>query len=73
MERLRNEMEATWRDMRRGRKWTANARRRIFSILMNNTAIYSCMFVITLITFHSGATYLYNNRQLIANLFKNED
>ncbi len=46
---------------------------RIFSILMNNTAIYSCMFVITLITFHSGATYLYNNRQLIANLFKNED
>lgn len=46
---------------------------RFFSILMNNTFIYSCMFAITIVTFHSGATYLYDNRQLIITLFKNED
>lgn len=45
----------------------------IFLVLTNNTMIYSCMLAITIVTFHSGATYLYDNRRLINNLFKNEN
>ena len=45
----------------------------LFLILMNHTIIYSCMLAITIVTFHSGVTYLYDNRRLINNLFKNEN
>ena len=45
---------------------------KIFNILLNQTFIYFGMLVITLLTLHSGLTYLFNNRQLIAKLFKHE-
>ncbi|MHB1688848.1 MAG: CDP-diacylglycerol--glycerol-3-phosphate 3-phosphatidyltransferase [Ignavibacteriaceae bacterium] len=45
----------------------------LFSLLMNHNFIYFGMLVITVITFHSGATYLYSNRRLIISLFKNEN
>jgi len=41
----------------------------IFSILWNETFIYIAMLTITVITVHSGYTYLYSNKKLIADLF----
>lgn len=41
----------------------------IFSILWNETFIYIAMITITVITVHSGYTYLYSNKKLIADLF----
>ena len=38
---------------------------KIFDILMNEHFIYLSMLFVTLITFHSGVTYLYKNRKLI--------
>ncbi|HVO75542.1 MAG TPA: CDP-diacylglycerol--glycerol-3-phosphate 3-phosphatidyltransferase [Ignavibacteriaceae bacterium] len=44
----------------------------LFSILLNKNLVYYTMIVITAITFHSGASYLYKNRSLIMRLIKNE-
>ncbi len=44
----------------------------LFNILMNSNFIYFTMLFITVITFHSGVTYLYKNRHLIIRLFRNE-
>ncbi|MBS4033779.1 MAG: CDP-diacylglycerol--glycerol-3-phosphate 3-phosphatidyltransferase [Ignavibacterium sp.] len=41
----------------------------IFSILWDETFIYITMLIITVITVHSGYTYLYSNKKLIADLF----
>jgi CDP-diacylglycerol--glycerol-3-phosphate 3-phosphatidyltransferase len=41
----------------------------IFLILMNGTFVYVMMLIITVITLHSGITYLYKNRVLIRYLF----
>ncbi len=46
---------------------------KLFGILMNNTFIDVSMLIITLITFHSGVTYLYKSRHLIKNLFHHEN
>lgn len=41
----------------------------ILSILWNENLIYFLMLLITIITVHSGYTYLYRNRKLITDLF----
>lgn len=41
----------------------------IFSYLWNENLIYFLMLLITLITVHSGYTYIYSNRKLIAEFF----
>jgi len=41
----------------------------LFSILMDKNFIYFAMLFITAITFHSGVTYLYQNRHIIIRLF----
>jgi CDP-diacylglycerol--glycerol-3-phosphate 3-phosphatidyltransferase len=46
-----------------------NGNEQLFSILFNDTFIYFLMLFITVITFHSGVTYLYKNRYLITKLF----
>jgi CDP-diacylglycerol--glycerol-3-phosphate 3-phosphatidyltransferase len=46
---------------------------KIFALLLNSQFIFYMMLFITIITFHSGVTYLYQNRQLIMSLFKNEN
>ncbi len=46
-----------------------NGNEKIFQILFDPAFIYITMFVITLITFHSGLTYILNNRILIKRLF----
>lgn len=45
----------------------------LFSILLDKHFIYYTMLFITIITFHSGITYLYKNRILIKSLLKNEN
>ena len=45
----------------------------IFSILMNGDLIYYTMLAITIITLHSGITYLIQNRLLIVRLFSREN
>lgn len=45
----------------------------IFSLLLNEKFIYFFMLFITIITFHSGITYLYQNKKLIIRLFKSEN
>lgn len=42
---------------------------KIFSYLLNKDLIYFVMLVITIITVHSGITYLNKNKQLISKLF----
>ena len=42
---------------------------KIFQILFDSTFIYITMFIITIITFHSGVTYILNNKYLIKRLF----
>lgn len=46
---------------------------KIFEILLNQKLIYFGMLFITLLTLHSGLTYLFRNRQLIKELFSNEN
>ncbi len=46
---------------------------KIFEILLNHKFIYYSMLFITLITLHSGLTYLFRNRKLIKALFLNEN
>jgi CDP-diacylglycerol--glycerol-3-phosphate 3-phosphatidyltransferase len=46
---------------------------RIFAVLLNPGFIYYTMLAVTIITFHSGVTYLYRGRHLILNLIKNEN
>jgi len=46
---------------------------RIFAILMNPDFIYYAMLSVTIITVHSGITYLYRGKHLIHNLIKNEN
>jgi CDP-diacylglycerol--glycerol-3-phosphate 3-phosphatidyltransferase len=41
----------------------------LFTSLMNETFVYIIMLIITIITLHSGITYLYKNRLLIKHLF----
>jgi len=41
----------------------------LFASLMNETFVYIIMLIITIITLHSGITYLYKNRLLIKHLF----
>ncbi len=50
-----------------------NGHENIFAILLNHTFIFFTMLFITIITFHSGVTYLYNNRKLIVRLFSREN
>ena len=45
---------------------------KIFAILLNENFIYFTMLFITVITFHSGVTYIYKNRFLITKLFEHE-
>ena len=47
--------------------------KKIFDMLLDGNLIYFVMLFITAITFHSGFTYLYKNRHLIAGLFSRED
>ncbi len=42
----------------------------IFSVLWDKNLIYFSTLLITIITVHSGYTYLYSNRKLIAELFR---
>ena len=49
-----------------------NGNENIFAILLNHTFIFFTMLFITIITFHSGVTYLYTNRHLIKKLFSRE-
>lgn len=44
----------------------------LFSILLNKYFIYYTMLLITAVTFHSGASYLYKNKSLIMRLIKSE-
>lgn len=46
-----------------------NGNENIFSILWDKNLIYFTMLLITIITVHSGYTYLYSNRKLISDLF----
>jgi len=46
---------------------------KIFEILLNQKLIFFGMLFITLLTLHSGLTYLFRNRQLIKKLFSNEN
>ena len=46
---------------------------KIFEVLFNKELIYFGMLFITLLTLHSGSTYLFRNRQLIKKLFSNEN
>jgi CDP-diacylglycerol--glycerol-3-phosphate 3-phosphatidyltransferase len=46
---------------------------KIFEVLFNKELIYFGMLFITLLTLHSGLTYLVRNRQLIKKLFSNEN
>lgn len=45
----------------------------VFKYLLNETLIYFLMLAITVITFHSGASYFIKNRKLIHKLFTNEN
>ena len=50
-----------------------NGNDKIFEILLDKNFIYFGMLFITLLTLHSGLTYLFRNRQLITKLFNHED
>ncbi len=45
---------------------------KLFAILLNEKLVYFTMLFITLLTLHSGLTYLIHNRILIKKLFSNE-
>ncbi len=46
-----------------------SGRTNLFGVLMNENFIYISMLIITAITFHSGVTYIYENRRLIKELY----
>ena len=46
---------------------------KLFSALMNEYFIYITMLLITIITFHSGVQYIFDNRLLIIKLLRNEN
>jgi CDP-diacylglycerol--glycerol-3-phosphate 3-phosphatidyltransferase len=46
---------------------------RLFALLMDPNLIYFTMLGVTIITIHSGITYIYHGRHLIQNLIKNEN
>ncbi|HSP87763.1 MAG TPA: CDP-diacylglycerol--glycerol-3-phosphate 3-phosphatidyltransferase [Ignavibacteriaceae bacterium] len=46
---------------------------KLFSALMNEYFIYITMLLITIITFHSGVQYIFDNRVLIIKLLRNEN
>ena len=46
---------------------------KIFEMLLNQKLMYFGMLFITLLTLHSGLTYLFRNRQLIKKLFSSEN
>jgi CDP-diacylglycerol--glycerol-3-phosphate 3-phosphatidyltransferase len=50
-----------------------NGHEKIFAALLNPDLIYYTMLAVTLITFHSGVTYVYNSRHMIKSLIKNEN
>ncbi len=50
-----------------------SAHENLFRFLLNQNFVYITMLAVTLITFHSGFTYLYKSRHLIKNLFKHEN
>jgi CDP-diacylglycerol---glycerol-3-phosphate 3-phosphatidyltransferase len=49
-----------------------NGHEKFFTILMDGNFIYFSMLFITIITFHSGVTYIYKNHHLILRLFRFE-
>lgn len=49
--------------------WIYEGNEAVFSILWNSDLIFVLMLSITIITVHSGYTYLHKNRKLIADLF----
>jgi CDP-diacylglycerol--glycerol-3-phosphate 3-phosphatidyltransferase len=50
-----------------------NGNEELFALLLNKKFVFFSMLVITIITFHSGATYIYGNFSLIKRLFKSEN
>lgn len=50
-----------------------NGNENIFSVLLDKNFIYFTMLFITVITFHSGISYLYKNRRLIRDLISSEN
>ncbi len=54
-------------------EWLASKIPEVFTILTNQTAIYITMLVITIFTFITGVTYLFENRFLIGDLFRKND
>ncbi len=46
---------------------------KLFDILFNPKLVYFGMLFITLLTLHSGLTYIFRNRELISKLFTHED
>ena len=46
-----------------------NGNEDIFSLLLNEKLLFFSMIIITAITFHSGISYIYQNRKLITKLF----
>jgi CDP-diacylglycerol---glycerol-3-phosphate 3-phosphatidyltransferase len=45
----------------------------IFAILLNQKFVYFTMLFITLLTLHSGLTYIIHNRKLVKKLFSSEN
>jgi CDP-diacylglycerol--glycerol-3-phosphate 3-phosphatidyltransferase len=45
----------------------------LFNVLLNDHLIYFTMLIITILTLHSGITYILQNRGSIRNLFTNEN
>lgn len=50
-----------------------NGNEEIFNLLLNKKILFFSMLIITAITFHSGISYLYQNRKLITKLFGREN
>jgi CDP-diacylglycerol--glycerol-3-phosphate 3-phosphatidyltransferase len=46
---------------------------KLFQLLLNQQMIYFVMLFITILTFHSGLTYLIKNRKSVTALFSNEN
>jgi CDP-diacylglycerol---glycerol-3-phosphate 3-phosphatidyltransferase len=49
-----------------------NGNEKLFTILLDGNFIYYSMLLITIITFHSGVTYIIKNRHIILRLFRFE-
>jgi len=50
-----------------------NGNEDIFSLLLKEKLLFFSMIIITAITFHSGISYIYQNRKLITKLFGREN